>query len=355
MTKNEIIDDTRWRSVCLSPESSIRDAIETLNRTALQLVVVLDKTGVIVGTVSDGDIRRGLIKGETIDSQLSSVLFHNPVLVPEGLDRSHVEQLMRINKVRQVPVVDAQRRVIGLHLWDEVVQQESITNPFVIMAGGLGKRLMPLTKDTPKPMLKVSGRPILEHIILRAKGEGFRNFLISVNYLAAVIEEYFLEGERLGVNIRYLREKNPLGTAGGLSLVDNITSQPLIVSNGDVLCDIRFRDLLSFHIKHNADATMAIKPYEITNPFGVVRTSGIDILSFDEKPVFRSHINAGVYVVSSRALEHLQPGERCDMPDFFSRLKASGLKTIGYPMHEPWLDLGRKEDLDRAEELGGNR
>jgi NDP-sugar pyrophosphorylase family protein len=197
----------------------------------------------------------------------------------------------------------------------------------------------------------VSGRPMLEHIIRRAKAEGFRKFAVAVHYLGHMIEEYFGDGTRLGVSISYLREEAPLGTAGALSLLPAGTAAPIVVMNGDVITDVRLSDLVDFHGLHRSAATMAVRSHEWQHPFGVVRTSGIDILEVEEKPVVRTHINAGVYVLDPRALSMLEPGQRCDMPTLFMRLRASGERTIAYPMHEPWLDVGRKDDFDRAQML----
>jgi NDP-sugar pyrophosphorylase family protein len=218
----------------------------------------------------------------------------------------------------------------------------------VIMAGGMGKRLRPHTENCPKPMLPVAGKPMLEHIIDRAKKEGFIHFVISINYLGHMIESHFGNGDNLGVKIHYLREQSPLGTVGALSLLSPMPSLPFVVTNGDVVSDIRFSEILDFHSRHSADATMAVRLHEWQHPFGVVQTQGVEIIGFDEKPIARSHINAGVYVLETSALQLLKPEEKCDMPTLFERLKAQGKLTVAYPMHEPWLDVGRPDDLKQA-------
>jgi NDP-sugar pyrophosphorylase family protein len=218
----------------------------------------------------------------------------------------------------------------------------------VIMAGGMGTRLRPHTESCPKPLLPVAGKPMLEHIIERAKREGFSHFVIAIHYLGNMIEDYFGNGERLGVKIDYLREQYPLGTAGALGLLVPYPDSPFVVTNGDVITDIRYGELLDFHIRHEAAATMAVRVHEWQHPFGVVQTQGVEIVGFEEKPVARSHINAGVYVLEPDALSVLSADAHCDMPTLFERLQAQVKRTVAYPMHEPWLDVGKPDDLKQA-------
>jgi NDP-sugar pyrophosphorylase family protein len=259
-----------------------------------------------------------------------------------------VLQIMQANKKNQMPIVDEKRRVVGLHVWDELMAPAKRPNLMIIMAGGKGERLQPLTRDCPKPLLPVRGKAILEHIIERAKAEGFTRFVLAIHYLGHMIEEHFGDGSRLDVQIEYLREENPLGTAGAIGLLKTRPEAAFVVSNGDVLTDIRYGELLDFHRRHAATAAMAVQRYEWQHPFGVVETEGVEITGFEEKPIVRTYVNAGVYVLEPEALDALVPGERCDMPTLFGRMKARGGRTIVYPMHEPWLDVGRVEDLERA-------
>jgi len=262
--------------------------------------------------------------------------------------REMVRQLMTANKIQQIPVVDEHHHVVGLHLWDEIATPSVRPNLMVIMAGGMGARLRPHTENCPKPMLFVTGKPMLEHIIDRAKLEGFSRFVLAIHYLGKMVEDHFGQGDKLGVKIDYLREKSPLGTAGALGLLSPIPDAPFVVTNGDLVTDIRFGELIDFHIRHAAIATMAVRVHEWQHPFGVVQTQGVDIVGLEEKPVARSHINAGVYALSPDALKGLKAGDHCDMPTLFLRLQADAKRTVAYPMHEPWLDVGRSEDLDRA-------
>lgn len=336
-----------WREAVLSPTSSIKQAITKLNDTGLQIVLVLDAGDTLLGTLTDGDIRRGLLKGLTLDDVIEAAMRSNSLVVPPEMGRDMVLQLMKANRLRQLPVVDVDHKVVGLHLWDDIAIP-SFPNSIVIMAGGLGTRLRPHTESCPKPMLPVAGRPMLEHIIERAKAEGFTHFIIAVQYLGHIIEEYFGNGERFGVRIEYLRETTPLGTAGALSLLKPRPELPFLVTNGDVMSDIRYGELLDFHARHAAVATMAVRLHEWQHPFGVVQTQGVDIVGFEEKPVARTHINAGIYALSPEALDGMTVNGRCDMPTLFEQLQMEGKRTVAYPMHEPWLDVGRPDDLNRA-------
>lgn len=342
------VAESVWRRTVLPLDSNIKQAIAKLNETGLQIVLVLDENDTLLGTVTDGDVRRALLKDLTLDSPISSVMRVNSLVVPPDVGRELVLQLMRANRFRQLPVVDSTDRVVGLHLWDDISVQEARPNLMVIMAGGLGTRLRPHTENCPKPMLPVAGKPMMEHIIERAKAEGFTNFVVAVHYLGHMVEDYFGNGERLGISIEYLKETTPLGTAGALGLLSPRPDLPFIVTNGDVLSDIKYGELLDFHARHSAVATMAVRLHEWQHPFGVVQTQGVDIVGFEEKPIARTHINAGIYALSPEALATMVANTHCDMPSLFEQLQTEGRRTVAYPMHEPWLDVGRPDDLNRA-------
>lgn len=340
--------ESSWKRTILPAGSTIQDAVRSLDASSLQIVLVTNDDGTLVGTVTDGDIRRGLLRGLALSNTISTIVHRNALVVPPGMAREMVHHLMQANRILQLPVVDAQHRVVGLHLWDDLAAPAERQNRMVIMAGGLGTRLMPFTENCPKPMLPVAGRPMLAHLLERASAEGFRHFVLAIRHLGHMIEDYFGNGERWQVSIDYLREQAPLGTAGALSLLDPRPEQPFIVSNGDVLTDIRYGELLDFHSHHGAIATMAVRLYEWQHPYGVVQTDGVDITGFEEKPISRNHVNAGIYVLEPRAVELLTANEACDMPVLFERLLARGERVIVYPMHEPWLDVGRPKDLEDA-------
>lgn len=337
-----------WHQATLPADATIQQAIRNLDQVAIKIVLVINENGELEGTISDGDIRRGLLKGLDLNSPIASVIHRNALVVPPEMGREMVMQLMVANKIHQIPVVNECRHVIGLHLWDEITTPPTRSNLMVIMAGGMGTRLRPFTETCPKPLLFVAGKPMLEHIIERAKLEGFRHFVLAIHYLGQMIEDYFGNGERLGVQIDYLREKSPLGTAGALGLLNPRPDAPFVITNGDVITDIHYGELLDFHIRHDAVATMAVRVYEWQHPFGVVQTQGVNIIGFEEKPVARSRINAGVYALDPDALNTLSADIHCDMPTLFERLQAKAERTVAYPMHEPWLDVGRPDDLNRA-------
>lgn len=338
-----------WRKAILPANASLQQAIRNLDQVAIKIVLVVNEAGELEGTISDGDIRRGLLKGLDLNSPITSVIHRKALVVPPEMGREMVMQLMVANKIQQIPVVDERQYVIGLHLWNEITTSPTRSNLMVIMAGGMGTRLRPHTENCPKPLLPVAGKPMLEHIIERAKLEGFSHFVLAIHYLGHMIEDYFGRGERMGVQIDYLREESPLGTAGALGLLNPRPDAPFVVTNGDVITDIRYGELLDFHIRHDAAATMAVRVHEWQHPFGVVQTKGVEIVGFEEKPVARSHINAGVYALEPDALSVLSTGVSCDMPTLFERLQAKNKRTVAYPMHEPWLDVGRPDDLAIAQ------
>jgi dTDP-glucose pyrophosphorylase len=339
----------RWRDTLLPADATVQQAVICLNRTGLQIALVVTDDGLLVGTLTDGDIRRGLLRAFDLESSIDAILHREPLVVPPTLGREAVLQVMQVNKVRQVPIIDQNRRVLGLHVWDELMVPDPRTNLVVIMVGGRGTRLGSRTENCPKPMLPVSGKPMLEHIIEKAVAEGFQRFALAIHYLGHMIEDYFGDGHRWNAEISYVREATPLGTAGALSLLDPRPEAPLLVSNGDVLSDIRYGELVDFHERHRAAATMAVRSYELQNPFGVVHTDGVDIVGFEEKPVSRSHINAGMYVLEAGVLDMLSAGAECDMPTLFRSLQERDERTIVYPVHEPWLDVGQADDLRQAQ------
>jgi dTDP-glucose pyrophosphorylase len=338
----------KWTQSILRLGEDMHSAIKNLNNSGTQIVLITDKTNILVGTISDGDIRRGLMNGLDLNSSVEKVMRLDPFVVNESITKDAATQLMMANNIRQIPIVDNSKKVIGMHLLQESAHIYAQDNLMVIMAGGKGTRLKPYTEDCPKPMLKIDGRPMLEHIILRAKNQGFKKFSISINYLGNIIEDYFEEGQNLGVEISYLKEEQSLGTAGSLSLLDSSLKDSIIVTNGDVITDINYSDLMNFHIKHSASATMAVQLYDMQNPYGVVEMNGVNIIGFHEKPITRSYINAGVYAVLPSSLSLLEYGEACDMPSLFTRIQKQNKKILAYPMHEQWLDVGRPEDLTKA-------
>ena len=337
-----------WQSTLLSVDSSIQQAIEILNQVALKIVLVTDSSGRLNGTVSDGDIRRGLLQGFNLHSQVSQILNPQPLVAQVGSHRDTIASLMRTNRIQQIPIVNKDRQVVGLHTWESLDLEGKRPNLFVIMAGGEGKRLYPHTEKCPKPMIRLQEKPILEHIITKAKKEGFSQFVIAIHHLGNVIEKYFGNGRDWAVDISYCREKSPMGTAGALRLIQGRTKEAMLVSNGDILADFKYSDLLDFRARSRAAATMEVRSHTWENPFGVIETDGIQIMHIHEKPTTRSIVNTGVYAVDPTVLRHIPKSKRMDMTAFFRLLKSKKLLTVAYPVHEFWLDVGNPYDLQKA-------
>ena len=340
---------TLWRNALVPADATLQQVIRNLDDSSLQISLVISPDEFLVGTITDGDIRRGLLRGLDMNSSIDSIIHHDAMVAPPQMSRDLAMHLMQANSVSALPVLNESRKVVGLHLLNELLVPEQRPNPMIIMAGGKGTRLRPHTENCPKPMLPLGDKPMLEHIIERAKAEGFQHFILSIHYLGHIIEDYFGDGSRWQVQIEYLREESPLGTAGAIGLMSPRPNVPFVVTNGDVITDIHYGELLDFHIRLGATATMAVRVHEWQHPFGVVQTNGVDIIGFDEKPISRSHINAGVYALGTDALDVLNEGVHCDMPTLFERLKTKEKRTVVYPMHEPWLDVGRPDDLAEAQ------
>ncbi len=351
---SDIVLITDWKHLSLSKDLTIQDAIRCLNDNATQIVLIADEFGHLLGTISDGDIRRALLKTLSLETRVEQIMSLNPVVANMSDSIDQASALMRQFRIRHIPIVDTNKRIAGVFADVLSANVDRRLNTFVIMAGGKGKRLHPHTETCPKPMLKLAGRPMLEHIILQAKMQGFIDFVLCVGHLHHVIENYFEDGARLGVKIRYIKEIEPLGTAGALSYFEPSNENPIVVSNGDIITGINYGELLEFHCTNKSHATMSVRLNEWENPFGVVHTDGYRIQSIEEKPIVKTYVNAGIYAFSKVSLTSLNVGEKLDMPQFFSRLKKNKLSLLAYPIYETWIDVGRPEDLQRAQwELSG--
>jgi dTDP-glucose pyrophosphorylase len=323
-------------------------AVERLDAVRRKLLVVVDDEGRLLGTVSDGDIRRGLLRRLPMDTAIREVMNADPVsLKVGGAERTALRRLAE-RGVTLAPLVDARGRVVGLYP-DALAVSAARDNLVVIMAGGRGARLAPLTQSCPKPMLKVAGRPLLQTIIERLQAQGFGRFRLAVNYLAEVIEDHFGDGSAMGAEIRYLREDHPRGTAGALSLLDEPLDAPLLVMNGDVLTRVAFGDLIDFHLEHDAQATLCVREHNFQSPHGVAETEGPRLLSLREKPTFRWLANAGIYCLDPGVLDRMPTEGSFDMPELLTALVADGATVGAFPIHEYWLDIGRPPDFELAQ------
>jgi len=339
-----------WRQLLILPSTSLRDAISCIDRGNVQIALVADERGTLLGTVTDGDVRRGLLRGLTLTDPATAVMNRTPVTARADEDRGAILALMKRRLVHQVPLLDDRGALAGLETLDELLQPGRRETPVVLLAGGLGMRLRPLTEDVPKPMLRIGEKPILESILGSFIEYGFCRFFIAVNYKADVIERHFGDGRRWDVQIEYLREAERLGTAGPLSLLPALPAEPVIVMNADILTRVNFSHLLDFHRQSAAAATVCVREHRHTVPYGVVNMQDSFLTRIEEKPVYRSMVSAGIYVLEPHAYRHLQRGVQCDMPSLLQGLIDRGMRTAGFPIHEFWLDIGRLEDLERANE-----
>lgn len=337
-----------WKNMVLSPSATMREALETLNNNSVKVVLVCIEDFYLVGTITDGDIRRGLVRGFDLVTPIEKIMNKEPITAKINQSQTQVTELMYHAKLSFIPVVDMVNKLVTLRFLDFNSTKFEKKNKFVIMAGGKGKRLLPLTNSLPKPMLEVLGKPVLEHIIIQAKRQGFRHFLITIHHLGDSIRDYFGDGRNLGVYIEYVEEEAPLGTAGSLTLIESVGENPLLVTNGDVLTQLSYEGMIEFHNKHNSFATMAVHLHEWQNPFGVVEVDGMQIAGYQEKPIIRSIINSGVYVLDPEAISLLNPNQYCDMPYLFQRAREQNKKVMVFPIYEEWIDIGRPEDLTKA-------
>ncbi|RUO49513.1 nucleotidyltransferase family protein [Pseudidiomarina donghaiensis] len=338
-----------WKQVVVAPSTTLQSALKQLDEGALRIVLVCDEAMHLQGVVTDGDVRRGLLRGVGLEAPVSQVMNTQPITVTPETSRSDAVALMQSKSILAIPVV-AEGHVIGLQTLQKLQSTHSYQNPVFIMAGGFGTRLRPLTDNTPKPMLKVGERPILETLLLNFIKSGFSNFYISTHYLPHVIRDYFGDGSKWNVNITYVHEEEPLGTGGALGLLPESTPElPLIMVNGDVLTSVDFERVLDFHMTHHALATMCVREYDYQIPYGVIMGDGERIISMEEKPIQRFFVNAGIYVISPEIFKNVEKHTRIDMPTLLQTYLDANEDVFMFPIHEYWLDIGRMDDFKRAQ------
>jgi len=339
-----------WREVLLSSHKTIESAVEILEKIELRIVLVVDESGVLQGTITDGDIRRGLIRHLDLDTNVSEVMRSDPKTASKDDSRHTMLAIMKKNNIFHLPLLDEHGVVIGLETLRNLNDKPLFDNPVFLMAGGFGKRLLPLTISTPKPLLKVGDKPILQNILENFISNGFHNFYIATHYKADQVMSHFGNGEKWDVKIKYVHEETPLGTAGALGLLpDNLLKKPLILMNGDLLTKANYEHLLRFHIKSGGVCTMCVREYDYQLPYGVVKANGLRIKEIVEKPVHKFFINAGIYVLNPSVFENMDGKYIIDMPDLLQGEIQKGEKISMYPLHEYWLDIGRMEDYENAQ------
>jgi len=348
----------------VNPDATIREAIARIDRNASGIVLVLDEDRILLGTVTDGDIRRKILEGINIDSPITVLLeksanlpYARPITVPEKTGSRAMKDLMRSRSIRHLPVVDKDGRVVDLIFLEDLLPVGPLPLKVVIMAGGKGTRLGALTQATPKSLLPVGDRPLLEHTINQLRQSGISNLNISTHYLADKIRDHFGDGSDFGVQINYLPEDQPLGTAGALGLMGEML-EPILVVNGDILTNVDYRAMLDYHREHDGDVTVGVRQYDIEVPFGVVESSGVLITGIREKPVQSFFVNAGIYLLQPEMGAYVEKGKPCEMPDLIQRLLEDGRTVVSFPVVEYWLDIGRPETYEKAQEdikHGGSR
>jgi len=339
-----------WEATLIGPQDSILQALSAIDRGALQIALIVDHERRLLGVVTDGDIRKQILKGTSVETAVADLMNAAPVVASPVEPRADMLARMRARGVHQLPLVDGDRRVVGLLAIDELLEASRQPNLVVLMAGGLGSRLMPLTADMPKPMLMIGDRPILETIILQFKDCGFHRFAISMHYLGDRIVEYFGDGSQFGVEIVYLRESKPLGTAGALSLLPERPTEPFFVMNGDLLTKLNFASLMAFHRTSNAALTMCLREHTHTVPYGVAEVSGNYLKRLTEKPAYRHMVNAGIYVCAPEIVDLIPRDRASTMVDLAQTLLERQRAPAVFPIHEYWVDVGRHSDFIRARE-----
>jgi dTDP-glucose pyrophosphorylase len=337
-----------WQTALIPSNATFRKAIEIIDASALQAGLVVDDQKRLLGMLTDGTIRRAILKGVSMQEDVKKVMFTNFTHASVNDDKSTILETMKKLEIRHIPVLDENGVLQDLKVLIDLLGSEKKENIVVLMAGGLGTRLMPLTEKCPKPLLKIGEKPILETILKSFKDQGFYRFYISVNYCAEMIKDYFQDGSRWDVEITYLQEDKPLGTAGALSLLPEKPGQPFFVMNGDLLTKIDFEKLLDFHEDHQAHGTMCVRQYDYQIPYGVVRFDGVDLLDMEEKPIKQFFVNAGIYVLSPESLDHIPADQFFDMPSLFKILKQKEGRAAVFPIHEYWMDIGQIKDFERA-------
>jgi dTDP-glucose pyrophosphorylase/CBS domain-containing protein len=342
----------------ISLTASLEQVIATIDRSArISLALIVDDEGLLVNTISDGDVRRGLLAGLRLSDPASALLpikartpHPDACTAPVGTDRKLLLEYMQGRGVRQIPLVDKNGRPVDIVILADLLPEVILPLQAMVMAGGQGSRLRPLTEDMPKPMLSVGGKPLMEHIIGQLRNTGIQQINIATHYHADKIIDHFGDGGAFGVSIRYVQEEAPLGTGGALGLMERPTN-PLLVINGDILTDIDYRNMFEFHREHKAELTVAVCRYELQVPYGVIECDGgAKVRRLREKPDVKLFVNAGIYLLEPSVYEHLSPGEHMNMTELINRLLNSGRPVVSFPICEYWLDVGQHDHYIQAQE-----
>ena len=332
----------------LTVNSTIKEALQIIDQGAVKFAIVVDKNDKLLGTLSDGDIRRAILDGKNLDDKINLIYFKEPTIANINSTKDEIINLCTSKKIYQIPIVDNDGRVVSIDLLDELLKPETHPNKVVLMVGGLGKRLRPLTETTPKPMLPVGGKPILQTIVEKFVRHGFVNIVMCVGYKSNIIQDFFDDGSKFGANIEYILEDKRMGTAGALSILTTKPNEPFFVMNGDLLTNVNFEHLFEFHTLNNAMATMCVREYDFEVPYGVVNVENEKILSIEEKPIQKFFVSAGIYMLDAKCIDLIPKDEFYDMPTLFEKLIGQNENVISFPLREYWLDIGRMEEYEKA-------
>jgi dTDP-glucose pyrophosphorylase/CBS domain-containing protein len=352
---------TQLQSLFISPDHSIHAAITCIDRGRCGIALVVDQESRLLGTVTDGDVRRAILAGKDLETPVSVLLaskistqYPKPVTAKVGVKRETLLELLHQNLLRQIPILDNDGKVVDLVMLDDLIPVQDLPLQAVIMAGGLGTRLRPLTEDLPKPMLPVGGKPLMELLIEQLRQVGIRRVNVTTHYKPEKISDHFGDGSSLGVELNYVNEDKPLGTGGALGLIDAPT-EPMLVINGDILTQIDFRAMLAYHREHRAVMTVAVKQYDIKVPYGVIECEGPRVCALKEKPQMHFLVNAGVYLLEPKVYEFIPTGEHFNMTDLIQWLLDSDHIVASFPIIEYWLDIGQLPDYEQAQNDMQNR
>tara|TARA_B100000965_G_scaffold208510_1_gene174253 strand:- start:20491 stop:21546 length:1056 start_codon:yes stop_codon:yes gene_type:complete len=332
------------------PSKTIRQSMQKMDDEAIRTLFICDANLKLLGVITDGDIRRSLLKGIDLDSEIMLIVNTNPITASKNENKNIILERMRSRDILMIPIVNDSKKLLSVETINSISQPALKSNPIFIMAGGFGKRLKPFTDKCPKPMLQIGDKPLLEHIIINFKSQGFVNFYISTHFMPDTIKDYFKDGSDYGVDIKYVYEETPLGTGGALSLLPNaLQDSPLVLINGDILTKINLESLLLHHEKNQFDATICVRELEHKVPYGVISVDNFKIKTMTEKPSFTYMINSGIYVLNKDFIDKIESNKKQDLPTILEKSIKKG-KNIGtFTFHDYWLDIGQIQDYEKAQ------
>jgi len=339
-----------YKNIILQETSTIKEALQIIDAGAMKIALVIDENEKLLGTISDGDIRRAILNEISLDGSIKNVYFKTPATITLNTTKEEIINICTSKKIYQVPVLDMDGKVVGIEILDELLKPQVHKNRVVLMVGGLGTRLRPLTENTPKPMLPVGGKPILQTIVEKFASYGFVNIIMCIGYKSQIIQDFFEDGSKFGVSIEYILEEKRMGTAGALSLLteEQKPKEPFFVMNGDLLTNVNFESMLEFHLQNEAKATMCVREYDFQVPYGVVNIEDGQIKSIEEKPTHSFFVSAGIYMLDASVIKMIPNDEFYDMPTLFDEMIKQKEKTVSFPIREYWLDIGRMDEYEKA-------